>query len=329
MVGILARLIVLFIFVGVIVTAWNQTGGKDNSLVERLLVILVAILAVLAFFSPESLVGAAVFSILSFALKPLGLSLLLLIYSMSLITNGGIKNPAPTLIFFAVLILLVSSIPIVAFGLAEQTEKEAVQAIKLENCCRETAPAIVLLGWGTTQPKIPNRISIQLTDQGDRIPFTATLYRRQLAPYVIISAGVRPELEGHIIEAHDIKHLLVNYMGVDADDIMLDTAGIDVRSSAQAVKKILQQNGLPLRVILVTSALEIRRASLTFQGVGIKVIPKATDFYTFESKGTLKRRIRGSDFFPNAEALLVTTKVIDEYLASFYYLLRGWLAPSI
>jgi len=326
---IITRLIILFVFIALLVNAWKMTGGKENALIERLIVLLFPVICILGFFAPDTPVGGAIFSVFSFIFTPLGLGILLLVGSMTLITNGGIKNPAPTLIFVAVLILIISSTPVVAFWLAQQTEKEAYQAIKLSACCREQAPAIVLLGWGTTQPQLPDRNSIQVTDISNRLPYAATLYRNQLAPLIIVSAGPRPELEGHFIEGEDIKKILVNSLNVPPDNIIVENQSLDIHTSAEEVKKILKYRRLPLKVILVTSALEIRRATSTFNGVGIKVLPKATDFYSFQTDDKIKRRIRGYDFFPSAEALLITTKVIDEYLASFYYLLRGWLAPTI
>lgn len=326
---IITRLIVLFVFIALLVNAWKMTGGKENALIERLIVLLFGALSMLGFFAPDTPVGGAIFSVSSFAFTPLGLGILLLVGSMTLITNGGIKNPAPTLIFVAVLILIISSTPFVAFWLAQQAEKDAYQAIKLSACCRETAPAIVILGWGTTQPQLPDRNAIQVTDISNRIPYSATLYRNQLAPFIIVSAGPRPELEGHFIEGDDIKKILVNSLNVPPDNIIVENQSLDIHTSAEEVKKLLKYRRLPLKVILVTSALEIRRAASTFNGVGIKVLPKATDFYSFQTDDKIKRRIRGYDFFPSAEALLITTKVIEEYLAYFYYLLRGWLAPTI
>ena len=55
-------------------------------------------------------------------------------------------------------------------------------------CCDETAAAIVLLGKGTTQPHIPNRVGIQLTDTGNRLPYAAVLYSKKVAPMVIVTA---------------------------------------------------------------------------------------------------------------------------------------------
>ena len=118
-------------------------------------------------------------------------------------------------------------------------------------------------------------------------------------------------------------------MGIPHNRIILETKGTTVRSSAEAVRKILDHQGMERKIILVTSAVEIRRASLTFADVGIKVLPRATNFYSFQSTETFPRRIGGEDFFPSAEALLITTKIIDEFLKYLYYFLRGWLAPNI
>jgi len=84
------------------------------------------------------------------------------------------------------------------------------------------------------------------------------------------------------------------------------------------------------KVLLVTSAIQMRRASLAFADVGIQVVPRATDFYTFQptAGGKSRLRIDVADFLPSAEALVTTTRVFDEYFGSFYYFLRGWLAPS-
>lgn len=91
----------------------------------------------------------------------------------------------------------------------------------------------------------------------------------------------------------------------------------------------MKDRGLGRTVVLVTSALEMRRASLAFAEAGFKVIPAPTNFNTFTREGKQSYRVSGADFAPSAEALLLTTKVFEEYLITFYYFIRGWLAPSL
>ncbi|MBD0392936.1 MAG: YdcF family protein [Microcoleus sp. C1-bin4] len=323
---LLARILFLFLLFSLLRSWWDQSGGKDNPLIDRLRVLLLISLLILAFFAPDTPVGEAIAGLIAFFFKPLGFSLTLLVIASALITNGGIRNPAPRMILAALLVLILSSMPVVAYWFAEQAERDAAARTV---CCDETAAAIVLLGKGTTQPHIPNRVAIQLTDTGNRLPYAAVLYRKQLAPMVIVTAGPRRELEGYVGEAKDIETLLANNMGVPRSSIVLDNNGSNIRTSAEEVRKILDSRGAGRKVILVTSAMQMRRASLTFAHMGMQVIPRATDFYTFQSTagGTSRLRLDAGDFLPNAEALLTTTRVFDEYFGSVYYYLRGWQAP--
>ncbi|MEG4367306.1 YdcF family protein [Microcoleus sp. C2C6] len=323
---LLARILFLFLLFSLIKSWWDQSGGKDNPLLDRLRVLLLISLLILAFFAPDTPVGAAIFGLIAFFFKPLGFSITLLVIASALITNGGIRNPAPRMILAALLVLILSSMPVVAFWFAEQAERDAAARTV---CCDETAAAIVLLGKGTTQPHIPNRVGIQLTDTGNRLPYAAVLYNKKVAPLVIVTAGPRPELEGYVGEAKDIETLLANNMGVPRSSIVLDNNGSNIRTSAEEVRKILDSRGAGRKVILVTSAMQMRRASLTFAHMGMQVIPRATDFYTFQptAGGTSRLRLDAGDFLPNAEALLTTTRVFDEYFGSVYYYLRGWQAP--
>ena len=323
---LLARILFLFLLFSLLRSWWEQSGGKDNPLLDRLRVLLLISLLILAFFAPDTPVGAAIFGLVAFFFTPLGFSLTLLVIASALITNGGIRNPAPRMILAALLVLILSSMPVVAYWFAEQAERDAAARTV---CCDETAAAIVLLGKGTTKPHIPNRVAIQLTDTGNRLPYAAVLYRKQLAPMVIVTAGPRHELEGYVGEAKDIETLLANNMGVPRSSIVIDDNGSNIRTSAQEVRKILDSRGVGRKVILVTSAMQMRRASLTFAHMGMQVIPRATDFYTFQptARGTSRLRLDAGDFLPSAEALLTTTRVFEEYYGSFYYYLRGWQAP--
>ncbi|MEG4804085.1 MULTISPECIES: YdcF family protein [unclassified Microcoleus] len=322
-----ARILFLFLLFSLIKSWWDQSGGKDNPLIDRLRVLLLISLLFLAFFAPDTPVGAAIFGLIAFFFKPLGFSITLLVIASALITNGGIRNPAPRMILAALLVLILSSMPVVAYWFADQAERDA--AARTTVCCDETAAAIVLLGKGTTNSHTANREAIQLTDTGNRLPYAAVLYKKQLAPLVIVSAGSRPESQNYTGEAKDIETLLASNMGVPRTSIVLDDNGRNIRTSAEEVRKILDSRGVGRKVILVTSAIQMRRASLAFANMGIQVIPRATDFYTYQpvSGGKSRLRLDAGDFLPSAEALVTTTRVFDEYFGSVYYYLRGWQAP--
>ncbi|NEP75520.1 MAG: YdcF family protein [Okeania sp. SIO2G4] len=324
---ILTRIVFLILLICIIKSLWDSTGGDKKNLISKLLLVFSIILLILAFYAPDSPVGAAVFRFLAFAFKPLGFSIILLIYATTLISGGGIKSPAPTLIITALIVLIISSSPVFAVWAAQQAEEDAIELVSVSACCDEKADAIVLLGQGTTQPVIPDRIQIQLTKTAERIIYASQLYKKGLAPYIIVSAGPRIGDDNSTVEAVDIKKILIE-LGVPRRAIILEPDGRTVYESAIETRDILDGRGLDPTVILVTSAVNIRRASLTFTDIGMRVIPAPTDFNTVNPYEDSSYRFVLADFLPNAQALLLTTEVWEEYLALFYYFLRGWLAPG-
>ena len=304
-------------------------------------------LIALAFLNPQDGFISTAWTILSIPLKPIGLTLLLLILGIAPIKLGAdIKAPKPYFIWAAFIVLLLSSLPAFAYQMAQLAERDAIvveqkrqEALQPRGNVTPTgqqrAEAIVLLGEGTTQANLPYRTQIQLTESGDRILYAAELYGRQRSlgntPIVIVSAGPRRNLKGDeqtIDEARDISSLLQRF-GVPAGQIVTDNGGGNLRSSALSVKKVLEDRGLAGQpIIVVSSGINIRRAQLSFEREGLNVLPRPTDFYTFESGDqTPKRRIILKDFLPSSQALITTTRVVEEYLSSLFYFLRGWLSP--
>jgi uncharacterized SAM-binding protein YcdF (DUF218 family) len=115
--------------------------------------------------------------------------------------------------------------------------------------------------------------------------------------------------------------------GIPQSQIIQEEKGLTLRQNALEVEKILGNEQLLDRpIFLVTSGLKMRRATQTFRKLKMKVIPMPTDFYTFQKDVTPKRRITVRDLLPSAEALKITTDVVDEYFSTIYYLLRGWIS---
>jgi uncharacterized SAM-binding protein YcdF (DUF218 family) len=278
---------------------------------------------VLAFFFPNDRLVSSAWNVLSFPLKPVGASILLL----SIALNQGLKKR--NLVVAALMILLISSTPFLSTVLARGLEiGEAAPR-------PQTAGAIVLLGQGTTRPNLPPRTQIQLTNTGDRILQAAQLYREQVNlgsdPLVIVSAGPRADLQGNqsqTAEANDIATLLTQF-GVPRSRIVIDDTSQDLRSSAMKTRSILGSRGLGgTRLIVVTSAINSRRARLTFSDVGLNTISRPTDFFATQAGATPFPRLGVQSFIPSVEALSITTRIVDEFFTSIYYYLRGWLAPA-
>jgi uncharacterized SAM-binding protein YcdF (DUF218 family) len=301
--------------------------------------IILVLLLLWAFREPTNEVVSIVWSIISFFITPLGLTLFLLSYSM----REGIKKANGTLVAWALAILLVFSLPLTAYFFTTQTEQQAViNAINQREDA--TAPAdidaIVVLGDGTLPTDPSYRIRTQLNNADDgfgtnllsRLSFAAQMYEDQVArgndPLVIISAGPQPEVTQEDIPTARYITETLGRLGVPQDRILIESQGVDIRSSALSVQQVLADRGGGNQVMLVAPVVSIRRAALTFENLGLDVVLRPTDFYVFQLQ-------RGGDFafltdlIPSAEALVITTRAWTEFLAYYYYLLRGWLADPL
>jgi uncharacterized SAM-binding protein YcdF (DUF218 family) len=272
---------------------------------------------VLAFFYPNERIISGAWSILSFPLRPVGATILLL----SIALNQGLKQR--NFVVAALLILLISSMPILANQLAQALELGEVRGSRVTDVtapANQTAGAIVLLDRGLT------RANTSFQGQGQLLDTTAQLYREQVnlgsQPIVIVSAGLRGE-------ANSITNSLTQ-IGVPRSQIVIESRSEDLRTSAEQVRSILRSRGVGnTRVILVTSGINSRRARLTYSGAGINVIARPTNFVGFGSRAQLRQGIGVESFIPSVEALSITTRIIDEFFTSLYYYLRGWLPGNI
>lgn len=289
---------------------------------------------VLAFFFPGERLVATAWSVLSFPLKPVGATILLL----SVALNQGLKNRNQ--IVAALMILLITSTPFFSTLLARSLELGEVSPTARTvagggaAAPTQTAGAIVLLGQGTTQANLPPRTQVQLTDTGNRILFTSEVYQQQRSlgadPIVIVSAGPREEAQGgnQAAEANDIATLLVQ-LGVPRDRIVAEPRSTDLRSSAEQVRTILSRRGIGgTRVIVVTSGYNSRLARLTYTNAGLNVISRPSNFFAVQPGTRENLNLSISSFIPSVESLSISTRIINEFYTTIYYYLRGWLAPT-
>ncbi|MCY7274138.1 MAG: YdcF family protein [Phormidesmis sp. CAN_BIN44] len=198
---------------------------------------------------------------------------------------------------------------------------------------------------------------IQLTEEGDRLIYAARLYQEEVArgtnPLLIVSAGSREgrdrkdgDTQENTAESTDIATFLQS-QGVPAGNIIQDSNSPTVHDSAVNVRKLLQAQRISFgnQLFLVTSAIEMSRAALTFnrefnsQGseTVVTIIPRPTDFYTLPQRDSLRRRAQGRDliergfrisnWLPSTEAFALSSRVVNEYITSIYYFLRGWIRP--
>jgi uncharacterized SAM-binding protein YcdF (DUF218 family) len=180
--------------------------------------------------------------------------------------------------------------------------------------------AIVTLGGSVGAPR-PPRVYPDLNGAADRVWHAARLYQAGKAPFIIASGGTLPWMDGRFREASAMETLLTSW-DVPTDSILKESSSANTYENATNTAEIVETHEFD-RVLLVTSALHMRRALATFRSAGVNAVPVATDFQVVESDMTLLRLL------PSAGALGGSTAAIREYVGYLVYDWRGWIAKTV
>jgi len=267
---------------------------------------------------------------------------LAILYLLGNFLYFAVKQKIPsTSAMVALGVLLLFSLPLVSNAMVKFEEHGAV---KTANVLKPDSGEIVLLGKGSTRPNYrptpeePGVSQIQVAPGGDRVPYTAQLYRSLNPRVVVVTAGSRtPRVmdktsdgkDEAVNEGNDIRGLLVN-LGVPRDRIIVEPTGKNFAQIAEEVGKILTapERGYGKRIILVALAADIEIAKTIFQQQGFTVAAAPTDFQvTFGEKST--RRVEAdtldkiSGILPSPEALARSVKVFGHALRNLSLQLRS------
>ncbi|MDZ7954504.1 hypothetical protein [Nostoc sp. DedQUE09] len=140
--------VLLWLLIGTIVYSLFQRFYPSGTFVGRLILVVILVIVALSFLNPNEPAVASLWRMLSFPLKPLGASVLLMILAAQKIKGGGIDKPGGYLIGWALTILLLASTPAVAYFLYR-----APLAITGETSVASATPTsgtLVALGQPTT-----------------------------------------------------------------------------------------------------------------------------------------------------------------------------------
>ncbi|MDJ0620215.1 MAG: hypothetical protein QNJ63_26340 [Calothrix sp. MO_192.B10] len=109
--------VLLWLLIGTIALSLFQRFYPSSNYVGRLVVIVLFVVLALSFFIPNEPAVVSLWNVISFPLKPLGASILFLIFAAQKLKDGAIEKPGGFLIAWALTILLLSSTPAVAYFL--------------------------------------------------------------------------------------------------------------------------------------------------------------------------------------------------------------------
>jgi len=219
----------------------------------------------------------------------------------------GWKKVARIVAALSVLQAALLSLPPVADLLIAPLQNEArAAAAKASPCCYE---AIVVLGGGIRPAMPPELPDPDLPASSDRMWQAARLYRRGLAPKIIVSGG---DILGQYggaptasTEAGAMTQFLTD-LGVPGSAIVSEAEALNTRDNIKRVHAMVQDKP----VALVTSAYHMPRAMRLAARYGLNAMAFPTDWET-----TWETRPIWHNWLPTQEAQAVSATAIWEYLA--------------
>lgn len=198
------------------------------------------------------------------------------------------------------------ALPPVSDLLIEPLESAArVAAAKAASCCYD---AIVVLGGGI-RPAIPPWLpDPDLGSAVDRVWLGAQLYRKGVAPKVIVSGGKIMADHGGVpakTEAEAMKRLLMD-LGVPEEAIVSEARSVNTRDNIAFVRAIMQDKP----IALITSAYHMPRALRLAVRGKLNAVAFPTDWHA-----PWQARPYWENWLPTNEAQSTSALAIWEYLA--------------
>ena len=174
-----------------------------------------------------------------------------------------------------------------------------------------SADMVVILGGGMDAHLQCGRM--ELCGGADRVWFGAQLMRAGKAPLVSLSGGY--------VEQSSTP--MLREMGVRDEQIVYFAEAKNTAEEAVLIGQRLRSevdNGRNPKILLVTSAWHMRRASWLFRKAGLEVIEAPCDY---EFHCAAEHELEPHDFFPSGEAMEKNCAAIKEWVAgALYKLLR-------
>ena len=221
-----------------------------------------------------------------------------------------------TMLGFGLALLLVFSMPLVSnllFRAVENYEERPVIATL------PSGDAIVILsGMLTTAPLAGGGTVSEWTDP-DRFFTGVELLKAEKAPLLIFTGGQLPWLPNEPPESDVLKPFAIQ-MGVPPERIAVTSVVENTEDEAREVHRLL---GPGKRIILVTSAFHLTRATRLFKAQGLEIIPFPVDF-----NGDTTRPWTILDVIPTATGLWKSEMAIREWLGRAFYAVKLMLFPT-
>jgi uncharacterized SAM-binding protein YcdF (DUF218 family) len=178
------------------------------------------------------------------------------------------------------------------------------------------ADAVVMLG-GTLNPSRGDPFAFDFSAAADRAIAATEIIRRGKAKILVVGGSGEPG--GKSQEGELLPSWLEAWKVQPAELVPLRASG-DTHDEARQVEVLARERGWQ-RILLVTSASHMRRASATFLTLGVPVVPVACDF---SGMSDLEGRHR-LNLVPRGEGFRRIELYLHEVIGWYVYKWRGWI----
>jgi uncharacterized SAM-binding protein YcdF (DUF218 family) len=251
---------------------------------------------------------------LVYLLEPVGIVWLCLLFLTFWLAIKRQRGPALFAGFVTLFVTLIGSTSIPGKMLGSLEKPYA--GVSLD--ALPTADAIVLLGGGAAPSRFEAQ-GVHLTPAGDRLVMANELFRRKKAPLLLLGGNAN-KLDGVVrIEGVIVKDLLATW-GIPDDAILPLGANEDTHDEALKVGALAKERGWH-RVLLVTSANHMRRASAVFRAQGLDVIPVPCNFLTTVATAPPPPGVS----VPRYDGFVKVSIWLHEKVGWWTYRRRGWI----
>jgi uncharacterized SAM-binding protein YcdF (DUF218 family) len=182
-----------------------------------------------------------------------------------------------------------------------------------------TYDAVIVLGGMVDSQAVETYGSPSYNNNVERFLAAYSLLRSGRARYAIITGGVLDPKVKDGSETAVIARALESW-GIEHERLILEPKALNTRENAVYAAEIVRARGFS-RVLMVTSAIHMKRAAGCFRAVGLRVDTLKVDYRGYDPD-----RFSGS-WLPRPERLSESTTALREHLGWLVYRARGYAVP--
>ncbi len=177
---------------------------------------------------------------------------------------------------------------------------------------------IVLGGFSNFKTDATDRLNFN--DAANRLIDAIFLYKKGIVRKLLITGGDGNLLGKKSLEAAETEPFLLQ-MGVKKEDILLESQSRNTHENALFTKQLIDSQQLTKsKLLLITSAYHMPRATACFKKVGMTVQPFPTDFKSVKASWDTNYWLR-----PESRAFTEWEAIFKEWVGCAVYFVKGYI----